>query len=53
MKLIIAWLLFWVGHAISKLASWFGWDWLYRSYNWCMNMSSAFDTNSRIWKGCD
>lgn len=40
MRWALAWLLFCVGHVVSRPMNWFDWGWLYPAYNRLMVWSS-------------
>ena len=44
------WLLFWIGHIISKPMEWFDWGCIYPAYNWCMSTSCDLDDDEWMWK---
>ena len=52
MKWLVSWSLYQSGRAVSWVMDTFGWDWLYRAYNWCMVTSLRVqgNTNNGPWR---
>lgn len=49
MKVVLSWLLFWIGHGISIPMQAFDWAFLYRPYCWLMATSQDLDEHEKVW----
>jgi len=53
MKLMIAYIAYYLGHWISFPMYWFDWGWLYPAYNRLMIWSAELDDEGVIWSAPD